>query len=241
MGSIISRINHYLTRDVADNIPTEDPLPVLTPKRNDITFTIKDDLPEDSLMRILMKGLWSEITMKYDPDHNQYTSINSPVYLEITLHKKDDSVRFVFMELLLVSSWRNKNHCRFTPEVCPLIFKVCLIQLNDIYRSYGVVEHEVRKYPIYQLLESYYISILMHIRYIYHPWRGFILNLDNAGYISIKRGDVKIYEIHIDSPRNISKIIHELMEDMKAGTANPALYELPIERIKSAKKITVRA
>jgi hypothetical protein len=238
MGSTISRINHYLTRDAPgelqdDNNSTKGSLPVLMPKR-DITLMIKDDLPEDSLMKILMKGLW-EITMNYDPDHNSYSSINSPVYFQIEL-EKDDSVRFIVMELIFVSSWFIENY-RITPEVCPLIFRECLMKLNDIYKECGVVEHEVRKYPIYQILESYYISISVYGGKISYLWRGFKLNLDNIECISIERDDVKIYEIHIDSPCNISKIIHELMEDMKAGTANPALYELPIERIKSAKKL----
>jgi hypothetical protein len=37
----------------------------------DITFTISDNLPEGS-SRVLMQGLWGEITLKYDPNDQRY-------------------------------------------------------------------------------------------------------------------------------------------------------------------------
>jgi hypothetical protein len=212
----------------------------------DITFTVEDCLSEDSLLRPLMSGLWGEITMKYD-SNSFYYSVNHPIDFFIFVDKiKDELIFSAGMELISITSfddstkYSDKTNTKI--EICSVLFKECLLKIENIYKTHVIVNHEVRKYPIYQLLENSYTSRLLNRPYNTPSWKGFVLDPHRQirdlydGYLSIEQDGVEIYEIYRGTVWDSWKIICKLMEDMKAGTADPALYVLPIERMKSARK-----
>jgi hypothetical protein len=210
----------------------------------DITFTVEDCLPEDSLLRPLMRGLWGEITMKFDQDREEYYSDHPTDFQTYPDVFDYDSIVSSSLELMFIPSYNdNIDLTASKTEACSTMFKGCLLRLEKIYKNNNILDDEVRNYPIYQLLESYYISTCLNFSHNPCSWRGFTLDPDSSigyehgGYISITRGEIKIYEIYVLSILDALKKIRVLMEDMKAGTADPILYsESPIERMKSARK-----
>jgi hypothetical protein len=207
----------------------------------DITFTVEDCLSEDSLLRPLMSGLWGEITMKYD-SNSFYYSVNHPIDFFIFVDKiKDELIFSAGMELISITSfddstkYSDKTNTKI--EICSVLFKECLLKIENIYRIHGIVNHEVRKYPIYQLLENSCTAKLLNYPYNIASWKGFTLNYRSDGYMYITQDGVKIYEFYIDTMSSFSGLIRRLMEDMETETADVIFYTgLSIERMKSARK-----
>jgi hypothetical protein len=203
----------------------------------DITFTIEDEF-EDSLLKPLMKGLCGEITLRFDPENIKYYSVNHPIDFKVYLSNingviyTDSSMDLMFIICGFTDEFSNSSN-NFT--ICTTVFKKCLLEIEKAYRT-SISDHEVRKYPIYQILENYFTSGNSDDWFcdneMKKPWKGFILDFENIYHkkVIIKRDEEILFTIsEIDG-------IATLMDEMKAGTADPILYELPIERMKSARK-----
>jgi hypothetical protein len=105
--------------------------------------------------------------------------------------------------------------------------------LNDIERRYQsnmmVTNSPNRKYPLYQLLENVYITLGVKT----FDWKGYTL-------VFIKSNDIRFLILRNDEiiyrsiGTDMRTLVKELLADMDAGRTG--LLELPIERIKSARK-----
>jgi hypothetical protein len=210
----------------------------------DITFTIRDTLFDNSLIRPLMRGLWGEMTLRFDPEDHQYHSVNHSINFVIKItYYYNSIIAKSFLEMMF-SEYKSKYECNgslFTnSELCMMLFERCLLKMERDYRYSKILDHEVRKYPIYQLLENRfaltgYDDHRYYVEEANKPWKGFVLldteDTDPSGEITIEKDGEILLVINV-----VDKNIPILMDEIKAGTADPILYELPIERMKSARK-----
>jgi hypothetical protein len=106
----------------------------------------------------------------------------------------------------------------------------CLGNIEKVYKLSLTPSNSLnRKYPLYQLLENVYVSNIIGTA----GWKEYALvfvKTHNTRLIII-RDNIIIYQ-SIGTSKRV--LIEELLADMNAGRTE--LLELPIERIKSARK-----
>lgn len=216
-------------------------------KMENVTFTIKDKLPANSLVRPLLEGLSDEITMKYDETEKCYLSEHS-IYFKVSIEVKDrrleviTEMSFIFLEAL------SSEHFYISSEIShsrifARLFTKCLLKIEDRYCKKRITHNDVRRYPIYQLLENYMVNCYGELDRDNQKcqWKGFTFYIDyiyydgyyaDYGEFTIKYGDEKLYYFENLSFNELLNIL----EEMRSGTAPSVFYtELPIKRIKSAK------
>ncbi len=198
----------------------------------DITFTVEDILPEDSLLRPLMHGLWGDVTMKFS--NSYYHLENYPINFTILVINDGRKITMqATMRVIFIRSEYREISISSNPDynkIGLMLFNKCLLETEDKYQYVGPTHHEVRKYPIYQMLENSSIAKLLNYSHISCSWKGFILNVGNLSVgVSIAVDGKRIYYA-------IIKDITILMDEMKAGTADPILYSGFSIGTKSARK-----
>ncbi len=208
----------------------------------DIAFTVEDILPEDSLLRPLMYGLYGDVTMK-NMKHGCYHLHNHLVEFTIITIRCNEGVEVGATMKILFTETTYGEIVRIPIDynrITPILFNKCLLEIEEVYRKNGIKNNEVRKYPVHQILESYYIfiSTVRYHEYIIRDftWRGLLVN--SHGDLTIRIDDEIIGPITStrDIVNNLPLVPKLLMNEMKKGIASERFYVLAIERIKSARK-----
>jgi hypothetical protein len=193
-----------------------------------ISFKFKNTLSQDSHIYPLL-DLPEEITL-YQTDKTKYESRD--LMLNITIILKDDFYCMAVNFLNILNEPYERRHNNY--DDC---FMESLYELESSYRDnsgYLNIDSPHRFHPLYQLLGLYNINYYGTLI----VWKDYTLltaiNSMNRNKIIIIIRDYKvIYQSEKD--KNASEILTELMKELDSGSALE-LLEIPIERIKSARK-----
>lgn len=202
----------------------------------DITFTIKDKLPSNSLIRPLIEELFGETTIKYDETEECYLLeyiVRLELYITISneIIEVDYKMKFMFLKAKGCDSFYVSSEIPIH-KICAKIFTKCLLKIENDYHMKGITHDKVRKYPIYQLIENYIIYGSTISNYYESTWKGFTLAACdgwNTTNIKIKFNDKTIF-----CKNGVP--LRDILEKMKSEIAPSVFYtESSIRRIKSAK------
>jgi hypothetical protein len=163
--------------------------------------------------------------IKLYPINNIPHSFKTKEYpIRINIYRGDNYS--IGVKLIHIKRWATINDGNYSDAIIKAFNK---IEKHYRSRSRDIIDPSNRKYPLYQLLENVFIADVFKTVI----WKEYVLVFVKTygTRLIIIRDDIIIYQ-SIDPRRKI--LVRDLLADMNAGRSG--LLELPIERIKSAKR-----